>query len=50
MMHVPKQKRRKWDSKSEECVFMGYFEDSKAYRLMKLSSKEIVNARDVVFF
>lgn len=50
MMHVPIQKRRKWDSNSEECVIMGYFENSKAYRLMKLSSNAIVKDRDVVFF
>src|SRR5690606_19654886 len=50
MTHVPKQKRLKWDSKSTECVFLGYCESSKAYRLLQLNSGKLIKARDVVFF
>lgn len=32
-VHIPKEKRRKWDEKSELCIFMGYSENSKAYRI-----------------
>lgn len=32
-VHISKQKRTKWDLKSKEMIFVGYHEDSKAYRL-----------------
>lgn len=50
MLHVPRQERRKWDSKSTDCIFLGYYEDSKAYRLMQLDSRKFVKGRDVIFF
>lgn len=49
MVHVPKQKRKKWDSKSNELIFVGYCENTKDYRLFDSKSKEIVKSRDVVF-
>jgi transposase InsO family protein len=33
-VHIPHQKRTKWDSKSQEMIMVGYCEDSKAYRLI----------------
>lgn len=49
MAHIPKQKRKKWDSKSEECVFVGYLEESKGYRLIQPLTGKLVKSRDVVF-
>lgn len=47
--HVPKQKRAKLDEKSVECTFVGYSDESKAYRLYCRSSKKIIISRDVNF-
>lgn len=49
MSHIPKQKRRKLDSKSEKCVFVGYSTTSKGYRLYSLQRKEVFVCRDVIF-
>lgn len=46
LAHVPKQSRKKWDEKSKECIFLGYAEDSKGYRLFDTSKKKIFRARD----
>lgn len=50
-VHVSKQKRTKWDPKSKEMIFVGYCENSKAYRLMDRRNplSQIQKARDVVF-
>lgn len=50
LVHVPKEKRKKLDNKSTECIFMGYSYESKAYRLFDVKSNKIVLSRDVVFF
>lgn len=50
MYHIPRQKRRKLDKKSSEAIFMGYAENSKAYRLYDTEKKTIVVSRNVVFF
>lgn len=49
MVHIPKQKRHKFDPKSFECILLGYSEVSKAYRLYDLNKRSIVISRDVVF-
>jgi hypothetical protein len=49
MAHIPKQKRRKWDKKSEKCIFVGYEETTKGYRLYSPNRREIFLCRDVVF-
>eukprot|EP00253_Pinus_taeda_P018864 PITA_18864 len=38
--HVPDQLRKKLDSKGEKCIFIGYSEESKAYRLYIPSTKK----------
>jgi glutaredoxin len=43
------EKRTKLKSKSMPCVFLGYNEGTKAYRLMCVETKKIVKSRDVVF-
>ena len=49
MAHVPKERRRKWDKKSEPCIFVGYSNNSKAYRVYSLRTKSVVISRDVIF-
>lgn len=49
-MHIPDQKRTKWSPKSKELLYMGYCDNSKAYRLIDPSTKKIFKAKDVVFF
>jgi hypothetical protein len=47
--HIPDEKRSKLESKCIPCVFLGYYEGTKAYRLMCLETKRIIKSRDVVF-
>jgi hypothetical protein len=47
--HVPDEKRTKLESKSMPCVFLGYYEGTKAYRLMCVKTKRIIKSKDVVF-
>eukprot|EP00253_Pinus_taeda_P030339 PITA_30339 len=48
--HIPNQLRRKLDNKGEKCIFVGYSEESKAYRLYIPSTKKFFVSRDVQFF
>jgi len=45
--HIPDQLRKKLDSKGEKCIFIGYSEESKAYRLYNPSTKKLIVSRDV---
>ena len=47
--HVPKVERRKLDSKTRKCVFLGYGTDQKGYRLYDLQCMRIIHSRGVVF-
>lgn len=49
MVHVPNEKRTKLDSKSTECFFVGYSDESKAYRLYNRTTRRVIISRDVVF-
>ena len=46
---VPDRKRTKLGPRGIKSVFVGYAENSKAYRLLDLSSNVIVESRDVEF-
>jgi len=48
-VHIPTQKRSKWDVKAKELMFVGYCQDRKGYRLINPATHEITNARDVKF-
>ncbi|CAH2087744.1 unnamed protein product [Euphydryas editha] len=48
MMHIPKEKRLKWDKKSEKGILVGYSEDVKGYRVYIPRTKVITTSRDVV--
>jgi hypothetical protein len=47
--HVPEEMRRKLDDRSERCIFVGYSEESRAYRLYNPITKKYVINRDVQF-
>lgn len=49
-VHILKNLRSKWDTKGKPCIFIGYCEDTKGYRLFDLEEKgKIIRARDVTF-
>ena len=47
--HVPKDERKKLDSKSVKCIFLGYGSDVKGYRLYDTEKGKILYSRDVIF-
>ncbi|MCO5615015.1 hypothetical protein L7F22_069303 [Adiantum nelumboides] len=47
--HVPDEKRKKLDDKSRKCIFLGYSDVSKAYKLYDPIKKESFISRDVIF-
>jgi hypothetical protein len=47
--HIPKERRRKLEPKSLECVFIGYIERIKGYNLYNTKSIRAFYSRDVVF-
>jgi hypothetical protein len=47
--HVPEEMRRNLDDRSEKCIFVGYSEQSKAYRLYNPITKKLIVSRDVKF-
>lgn len=46
---VPDDLRKKLDNKSENCIFVGYIEQSKAYRLYNPITEKFIISRDVKF-
>ena len=48
-MHVRKENRKKWDSKTKKCIFVRYSITSKGYRLYDLVSRKICVPRDVLY-
>lgn len=40
MVHIPNEKRKKLDKKSQKCVFVGYADIAKAYRLFNTVTKK----------
>jgi hypothetical protein len=47
--YVLDEKRTKLESKSMPCVLLGFYEGTKAYHLMCVETKRIIESRDVVF-
>ena len=47
--HIPKQKRQKFDKKSEKGIFLGYGELTKGYRIWYENEKQVKIRRDVIF-
>ncbi|CAG9565764.1 unnamed protein product [Danaus chrysippus] len=48
MVHVPKEKRKKWDKKAKKMFLVGYSESIKGYRLYDPEARDVITARDVV--
>lgn len=49
MVHIPKANRKKLDLKSRELIFVGYSEETKGYRFLHPTTKQLIKSRDVVF-
>ncbi len=47
--HGARREEGKLDAKGTKCLFLGYCEGTKAYRLMCVQSKKIIKCRDVEF-
>jgi hypothetical protein len=47
--HIPDEKRKALLPKSEKCIFVGYSENIKGYRLLQTHCNEIIIIRDVKF-
>jgi hypothetical protein len=48
-VHIPDEKRKAFQPKSEKCVFVGYSEDVKGYIILQSHCNEIILRRDVKF-
>jgi len=48
-VHVPKEKRTKLDSKFERCIFIGYKDGLKGYKLWHIETSKVMYSQDVVF-
>lgn len=48
-VHVPKERRRKLDPKAEKCIFVGYDENVKGFRVWNPATSKIQIVRDVKF-
>lgn len=49
MAQDPAEKRRKFDARSKEYLFVGYSDEKKGYRLIDPKTKKIIDSRDAVF-
>ena len=47
--HVPDERISKLDDKFEKCIFVGYSESSKAYKLYNPITKKIIISKDLKF-
>ena len=50
LVRIPVAFRKKLDSMSKECIFVGYSDNTKGCRLVDPVTKKLQIARDVVFF
>ena len=47
--HIPKDERHKLDSKARKCIFLGYGDETKAYRLYDPKREKVIHSRHVQF-
>ena len=47
--HVPDELRRKLDKKGQKCIFVGYSEHTKAYKLYDPIARKVIISQDVQF-
>lgn len=50
MVYIPKEKRLKWDKKSNKMILVGYCEQTKGYRMFDPKTCKVIKSRDVVFY
>ena len=48
-MHVSSEERSKLDTKSRQCIFLGYPKGVKGFKLWDPKANKVVISRDVVF-
>lgn len=48
-VHVPKEKRKKWNKKAKKGIFVGYCDDTKGYRVWIEEENKIEVTRDIIF-
>ena len=48
-MHIPKERRKKLDNKSEKSIFIGYKDGIKGYKLWNIDTRIVVYSIDVIF-
>lgn len=46
---VPKERRKKFESKSKECILVGFYDSESLYQLWDIRSKQLIKRRDVIF-
>ena len=47
--HVPNELRKKLDKKGQKCIFFGYSEDTKAYKMHHPVTRKLIIRHDVQF-
>ena len=47
--HIPKDERHKLDAKARKCIFLGYGETTKGYRLYDTTRGKVFYSRDIKF-
>jgi hypothetical protein len=48
-VHVPKDKRSKLENNAIKCIFIGYKDGMKGYKLRDLVMRKTIYSRDVIF-
>ena len=49
LIHIPKEKRRKFDKKAREGFFVGYDEDVKGYKVWNREERKMEYSRNIIF-
>ena len=45
--HVPNELKNKLYKKGHKCIFVGYYEDTKSYKLYDLVARKVIVSHDV---
>lgn len=48
MVHIPKNKRKKFDKESEEMILVAYSETVKGYRVFNPKNSSVITSRDAI--
>ena len=47
--HIPNKQKKKLDDKSQKCIFIGYNDVTKGYKLYNYVTKEVIISKDIQF-